>query len=237
MNSDSFATAVILAGGSGARMGEGIPDKILHPINGKPLIQYCFEAFSQSATVDSLTIVYRDSAQRDLLEPLVPDSRFSRVDWAEGGAQRQDSVWAGFSAIQPNCPVVLIHDGARPLIDPSTIDRAAVAARNYGAACVARKVVDTLKQIAPASDDGFQLATQDRDQIRAMETPQAFRFQLIRDAYRATIESGKTITDDLSAIEDQHLSVQLIESATPNPKLTQPNDLLWFEHLLNHRAQ
>lgn len=236
MKSDPFATAVILAGGSGTRMGEAIDDKILHPVNGKPLIQYCLEAFARCETVDSLVLVYRDEGQRDTLKPLVTSGEFSNVSWAEGGARRQDSVWAGLSAIQSPRPVVLIHDGARPLISAQTIDQAAAAAREHGAACVARKVVDTLKQVSSVSD-GYQLETLDRDALRAMETPQAFQYPLFRDAYQRIIESGQIITDDLSAIEDQRSPVQLVENPMPNPKLTQPQDLPWFEYLIQNRAQ
>ena len=100
-------------------------DKILLPICGKPVLQYSLEAFAASNAVDSLVIVYRNIDQRKAIEALVPHREFNDVTWVQGGNQRQDSVWAGLSADVSGNEVVLIHDGARPLVTPATIDAVA----------------------------------------------------------------------------------------------------------------
>lgn len=231
-----FATAILLAGGSGARMRDAIPDKILLPICGKPVFRYSIEAFADCETVDSMIIVYRDDAQKKSIEPLIPVDAFRRVEWAWGGERRQDSVWSGLSKLSSDSEVVLIHDGARPFIDPETIDTVAKASRGSGAACVARKVTDTIKE-AESSEIGYTLKTISRSNLWAMETPQGFRTSVIVEGYRSTIESGRLVTDDLSAIEATTLPVSLVEMEAPNPKLTTPQDVLLFEFLFNQRSE
>ncbi|OUW19844.1 MAG: 2-C-methyl-D-erythritol 4-phosphate cytidylyltransferase [Opitutales bacterium TMED158] len=231
MSDTPFATAILLAGGAGARMANAVEDKILSPINGLPAIRYSIEAFARSETVDSLVIVYRDDDQRSRIENAVSKGEFRSLIWTRGGRERQDSVWSGLQAVEPNSEIVLIHDGARPLIASATIDSVARAARSNRAACVARKMNDTIKQ-ATASDEGYRLQTLDRSKIWAMETPQAFANSLIVEAYRTVIEQGKSITDDLAAIEDQDLPVSLLENASLNPKLTTPEDIAFVEFLL-----
>tara|TARA_B100001057_G_C22714969_1_gene897331 strand:- start:69 stop:785 length:717 start_codon:yes stop_codon:yes gene_type:complete len=230
------ATAILLAGGSGARMGEAIPDKMLLPICGKPVLRYSIEAFASCETIDSIIVVYRDDAQKTSVEPFIPVDAFRHVEWVQGGERRQDSVWSGLSKLSSDCDVVLIHDGARPFIDPETIDTVAKASRDSGAACVARKVTDTIKQ-AKSSESGYTLKTISRSNLWAMETPQGFHMPVIIEGYRSTIESGPHVTDDLSAIEATNLPVSLIEIDAPNPKLTTPRDILLFEFLFNQRNE
>lgn len=227
-----FATAILLAGGSGCRMGSAAADKILLPIFGKPILGYSIESFAKCETVDSVIIVYRDAEQKRFIEPLIPKDGFNRVEWAQGGEKRQDSVWSGLSLINPECEVVLIHDGARPFIDPKTIDAVANASREAGAASVARQVTDTIKQ-STSLDNGYILNTIDRTKLWAMETPQGFKSSVIIEAYRDTINHGKLITDDLSAIEASKTPVSLIQMESLNPKLTTAQDIPLFEFLFS----
>ena len=226
-----FATAILLAGGEGTRMADATTDKVLFPIHGKPTLQYSIEAFAESETVDSIVIVYRDDQQRHAIETFVPADKFSNTSWTQGGAERQDSVWAGLSATPADCEVVLIHDGARPMVTPATIDAVAQSAKANQVACAAKRTTDTIKKATP-SDNGYILHTLDRSNIWSMETPQAFKFSLIEAAYKTIIANGQTITDDLSAIENDELPVILIENNRPNPKLTNPQDIAYVEFLL-----
>lgn len=227
-----FATAILLAGGSGSRMGDATIDKILLPICGKPVIEYSLEAFAKCESVDSIVIVHRGAQQKQSIEPLIPNNGFSRIEWAMGGKKRQDSVWSGLSKLTTDCEVVLIHDGARPFIDSKTIDSVAIAARSSGVACVARRVTDTIKQ-SKYSDRGYILNTIDRSNLWGMETPQAFRSSVIIDAYQKILENEELITDDLSAMEKSGLPVSLVEMGGLNPKLTTSHDIPLFEFLFN----
>lgn len=229
-NSIGSIAAILLAGGSGRRLSQESPDKILLEVEKKPIIQYSLEAFSRSETIDTLVIVFRDESQRKAIARVVPQQRSFSLLWAQGGAERQDSVWAGLRALPRQTDVVLIHDGARPMITSQAIDQVALAARDQRVACLARRVTDTIKR-ATDSDNGYTLNTLDREKLWAMETPQAFDYALIYGGYSETIASGRKITDDLAAIESQSLPATLIESPTPNPKLTHPEDIAYLEFL------
>ena len=222
--------AILLAGGSGRRLAQKTQDKTLHTIGGKPVIQYSLEAFSRSKYIETVVIVFRDEAQRQAIAETVPDGLASSLLWARGGKERQDSVWAGLQTLPRQTEVVLIHDGARPMIARQAIDQVALAAWKGQVACVARPVTDTIKKAA-YTDNGYVLNTLNRDELWAMETPQAFRYSLIHDAYAKIIHSGKKITDDLAAVESQSIPATFIENPTPNPKLTNPEDIAYLEFL------
>ena len=222
--------AILLAGGSGRRLAQKTQDKTLLMIGGKPVIQYSLEAFSRSEYVEKVVVVFRDEAQRQAIAETVPDGLASSMLWARGGEERQDSVWAGLQTLPRQTEVVLIHDGARPMIASQAIDQVALAARDGQVACVARSVTDTIKK-RTYTDNGYVLNTLNRDELWAMETPQAFRYSLIHDAYAKIIYSGWKITDDLAAIESQSIPTTFIENPTPNPKLTNAEDIAYLEFL------
>lgn len=222
--------AILLAGGSGRRLAQETQDKTLLTIGGKPVIRYSLEAFSRSEYVETVVIVFRDEAQRQAIAETVPDGLASSLLWAKGGKERQDSVWAGLQTVPRQTEVVLIHDGARPMIASQAIDRVALAARDGQVACVARPVTDTIKK-ATYTDNGYVLNTLNRDELWTMETPQAFRYSLIYDAYAKIISSSQKITDDLAAIESQSIPATFIENPIPNPKLTNPEDIAYLEFL------
>ena len=233
--SSPFATAIVLAGGSGTRMKSATEDKILIEFDGKPAIRYSLDAFAASKSAQAIVIVYRDQNQRDAITRHISEDFSLPIDWTIGGDQRQDSVWAGLQKVSENSDVVLIHDGARPLIASASIDKAAIAARENGASCIAKKTTDTLKDAQP-STSGYTLRTLDRDRIWAMETPQAFQASLIHQAYEGIQNSQNPITDDLSAIEALGTPVSLIENDGPNPKLTTPQDIEYVRFLIQQRA-
>ncbi len=229
-----FATAIVLAGGAGTRMEKCVKDKILLKICGKSVLEYSLEAFAACKTVNSIIIVYRDEKQKQSIEALIPEHRFEKVLLVQGGERRQDSVWAGISKRSPECNVLLIHDAARPLVSPDSIDAVSLSAKEKGVACIARRSTDTLKLTSP-TEGGYELQTIDRSHIWAMETPQGFQTSLIVKGYQETMESGKDVTDDLSAIENDAIPVDLIDRNEPNPKLTSPQDVAYIEFLIQKK--
>ena len=206
-------------------------DKVLIEFSGKSAIRYSIEAFARSQSVNEIVIVVRDSNQQTAIQDSLPNDLPKRLLWAPGGERRQDSVWSGLERMDARSQVVLVHDGARPLIASDSIDRVADLARTNGAACIAHPVADTLKRATP-DGSGLRLQTVDRSRLWAMETPQAFKTELIKDAYRAIQESNVEITDDLSAIESLETAVHLIENDGPNPKLTTPKDIAYVDFLI-----
>lgn len=221
--------AILLAGGSGNRMQGRVSDKVLLPLRGKPLVRHSIDAFTQSRCVDTLLFVYRDLEQRAAIEAEAAACPLSLL-WALGGRDRQDSVWAGLRSLPATTEIVLIHDCARPLVSAAAIRASVEAVKANGIACVAHKTQDTIKQVRPSGNNHIP-STLDRSTLWSMETPQSFKYPLIRDAYRKVIEEGRPITDDLSAIEDLQLPVSFIDNGRANPKLTTPRDIPLLEFL------
>lgn len=230
------SVAILLAGGSGSRMRGVVQDKILEPILGVPGLVYSVRAFLASGVVDRFVIVRRDDAQRDAILAALAEHGHRNPDivWATGGAERRDSVLSGLEAAQAGTELAFIHDSARPLIRPESLRELADAARRDGAAVLAHKVKDTIKQVRKGTVAGAPVDQRDLDRstLWAMETPQVFRHTLILDAYRRVIADGATITDDVAAATHAGHRVTLVENLFPNPKITEPSDLAWVEFLL-----
>jgi len=218
--------AVIVAAGSGRRMGF---DKLLAPLRGKPVLQWSLDAFLRAEEISSIVVVTNeerfDQLDRGNSKPVL------RV---AGSRERFLSVINGLDAI-PEAPVyVAVHDGARPLILPEQIDEVIKAARNEGAAALARRVTETLKK---SDDRDFAHGSVSRERLWIMETPQAFRFKMLRRAYRVTESRRIGVTDDVSAARAIGVSTKLIENDQPNIKITVPRDLELVEAILKLREE
>jgi 2-C-methyl-D-erythritol 4-phosphate cytidylyltransferase len=146
----------------------------------------------------------------------------------EGGAERYLSVAAGIAAVPHDTELILIHDAARPFVSQSDILAVITAARDYGAASLARRVTETLKR----SDTlDFTTDAVPRENLWFMETPQIFRADLIRAAYQHVLENELPVTDESSALESIGVNTKLIASTSPNPKITTPADLIGAKFL------
>jgi 2-C-methyl-D-erythritol 4-phosphate cytidylyltransferase len=221
----SSCCAILVAAGSSRRMGM---DKLLWPLLGVPVLLRSIEAFAAADCIDSLIVVC--PADRWLaLDPPAFAKPLIRVD---GGAERQDSVAEGLAAIPAGTQLVAIHDAARPLVHPDDIDRCVAAARSTGAATLARRVVETVKR-SDALD--FCLESVSREHLWAMETPQVFAVEALKDACAAVASRKLTVTDEVSAAQAVGLKIKFIESRHPNLKITSPADLALAEALLTCR--
>ena len=139
-----------------------------------------------------------------------------------GGKERQDSVWNGLEALAKRCKIVAVQDGARPCTSHELIDATITAAREVGAAVAAQRVTDTIKE----SKDGQSISAHlQRNLLWSVQTPQTFRVEVIRRALGAVRSGGLLVTDDTAACELIGQPVRLVESSTPNPKVTLPSDL------------
>ena len=216
--------AVIVAAGSASRMG-GI-DKVMAQLKGEPMILRTVRAFQQCDAVKEIVIVTRE----DLNRPI--SSLCARMDKVQavvaGGKSRQESVWLGLNALSKDVKLAAIHDGARPLITNAVIDRTVRAAHTYGAAAPAVPVKDTIKVVK----SGLVMATPARANLRAVQTPQVFDFDLLRGALKKAEMDGAQVTDDCSAVELMGMAVMIVEGAERNIKVTTPMDLKIAEMLL-----
>jgi 2-C-methyl-D-erythritol 4-phosphate cytidylyltransferase len=207
--------AVIAAAGSSRRMG-GL-DKLQAPLGERPLLAYPLLAFDSSPLVDAAVLVVAPHSlewAQGLLRALG-----LRKPWrlCEGGQRRQDSVRLGLEALGP-CDWALVHDGARPLVTPRLIQDALAAAQATGAAVPALPLTDTVKEVAGER----VLGTLDRSRLRAVQTPQAFRYDLLLAAHR---RARGEATDDAALVEALGVPVQLFPGSPHNLKVTTPADL------------
>ena len=235
----SRTAAILLAAGLGRRMQAVAADKIMAPLAGRPVFAYSAAAFVASEVADFYIIVYRDARQSLELSCYAPTPAL----FVKGGAERQDSVANALAGLPDDIDFVFIHDCARPLVRPEQLSALLRSVRRDGAAALAHRVSDTIKQIAtPPRGSGpagtrapvrVRTATLDRARLWAMETPQAFARELIVRAYSRVQRSGVRITDDVQAVERIGAPVTLLDNALPNPKLTTPADLAYAAFLLS----
>ncbi len=217
--------AVILAGGSGSRMGAD-RNKVLLPLGGKSVIRRSVRAFASLA--DALILVARQDDMAAIASEMAQEGL--NVTLVPGGASRQESVWNGLQALPEACDMVMIHDGARCLIDEGTIRRCMEAAEKTGTGVAAVAVTDTIKAVTP---ENIVASTPDRSTLRAVQTPQAFRRDLILQAHRHAQHEGFLGTDDASLVEHLGQAVQLVEGHRRNLKLTTPEDMNMAEAFLH----
>ncbi len=226
---EESAAAIIPAAGSGSRMNLDHP-KQFHTLAGMPLLIHTVRAFLVNPHIDRCIVVvpadWLDST-RTLLDRHGLDQ--AKVTVTAGGRRRQDSVQAGLLLLDDSTDIVLVHDGARPLVSQDLIDRCYQAAREHGAAIAAIPVKDTLKR---TNTSQYVAATIDRQGLWQAQTPQAVRRVLLEGAYR---KSGQEdATDESSLLERAGIPVFLVEGSETNMKITRPEDLLLAEILMQN---
>lgn len=226
--------AVILAGGRGSRMHSDIQKQYML-LNDRPLIAYALEAFENSCA-DDLVLVTGAGESDFVNAHILPDLKLTKLRGiVTGGKERYHSVYEGLKVLR-DCDYVLIHDGARPLVTEDIILRAARAAVQDGACVVGMPVKDTIKV---SGSDGFAVSTPDRSSLWQIQTPQAFSYHLVRQAYDCMMEDPslqKGITDDAMVVERfGHARVRLVQGSYENLKVTTPEDLILAETLLQRR--
>lgn len=217
--------AIILAAGSGNRMQSDIKKQFLQ-LKDKPLLYYSLKAFEDSGIEEVVVVAPKEDIDYCKNE-IVERYGFNKVKTVtEGGAERYHSVCNGLRAMSP-CENVLIHDAARPLVTVMLIEEIRKALEENKAVISAVPVKDTIKS---ADNAAFVTGTPDRRTLWQIQTPQAFRYSLIRDAYEYIIREGFTdITDDGMAVERYthgNEPVLLLEGTYENIKITTPEDLL-----------
>ena len=223
--------AIIVAAGSGARMGAGVP-KALMPLAGRPMLLWSLAVLRSSPRIGRVVIVAppgREESVRALVAgPGAP------VEVATGAASRSESVREGLRAAPEGTDLVIVHDAARPLVSAALVDAVLDALADVDGAIAAAPVVDTLKR----GDAERRIAgTVAREGLWAAQTPQAFHAASLRAAVAAAGEAGSlaAATDCASIVEAWGGRVRLVPSDGPNPKVTTPLDVAVAEALLAAR--
>lgn len=207
--------AILLCGGSGQRMGAQI-SKTLIPLLGEPALCRALRTLRRHA--DGVVLVIRPQDQAAIQHALAA-SCLTAEKMIAGGADRQASVANGLSVLPQDCDIVLVHDGARPLIDDQTIENVLSCVRLHGSGIASTPVTDTIKCAAP---DGVVRSTPDRSALRAVQTPQGFSRSLLCRAHQ---EVATRCTDDAALVEALGVPVHLCEGSKRNIKLTTPEDI------------
>jgi 2-C-methyl-D-erythritol 4-phosphate cytidylyltransferase len=227
--SERFAGVVIVAAGRGERFGDRA--KVLVEAAGRPLLAGSLDAALRSVTACEVVVVCGEHTQAAVEGVIAGLPGDVPVRVCLGGAERQDSVRAGVAALSGEADVAVIHDAARPLVTPALFDAAATAARERGAVITAAPVTDTIKEV-----DGDRIVrTIARDRLRAAQTPQAFRRDLLLGAFDAAAGSGETFTDEAALLERAGVPVYRVPGSPANIKVTVADDLLLVEALLRAR--
>ncbi|CAN5413719.1 2-C-methyl-D-erythritol 4-phosphate cytidylyltransferase [soil metagenome] len=223
-------SAIIVAGGSSQRMGF---DKVLAPLQGRPVLAYSIAAFERCASVAHIIVVGRAERLSEY-EVICENQSFAKISAViPGGARRQDSVRLGLEQLNPESDFVAVHDAARPLVSPDLIERIYQMARLHGGAASAAPVADTLQR---ADDDLVVTGTVERAHLFGVQTPQIFRRELLQSAYRAVFDAGREVTDEISALTEVQGKVVLVPNEDPNFKITWPADLPLAEFILRQRT-
>lgn len=225
-----FAAVVIVAAGRGERFGRS--PKVLEPAAGQPLLGWSLLAASQAWTVREIVVVtgeHTDSGIRQVLDTMSLSMPTVTVG---GGVRRQDSVAAGVAAVSSLSEVVLVHDGARPLVTASMFDACACAARDSGAAIMAIPVSDSLKRV-----NGLTIGSSvPRDSLWAAQTPQGFRRGVLERAIAQMCVREDEYTDEASMLEAMGIPVVIVPGHRSNIKVTHHEDLELVDALLCQRA-
>ena len=220
-------TAIILAAGNGTRM-KADKSKLLLEINNMTVIERTVKTFSSIDEIDNIIVVVREN---DI--PLFKDVLLKyNVTYCIGGNSRQESVSNAVKVIDA-CDLLIIHDGARPLVTANEI-KATLKAMKYGAAAVGVPVKDTIKVI---DKDNKIIDTPERSSLIAIQTPQIFKFDKYVSAMNLATEQGKDFTDDCKLLENMNESVYVVIGEYSNIKITTPEDIPTAVSILNSRGE
>lgn len=225
--------AVILAAGSGARIGAGMPKQLLS-VAGRTVLEHSVAAFASLDEVDEVIVVTREDLVDRVRGLLAAGSLAKVTAVVAGGATRNDSTRAALAAIDADeQTALLVHDAVRPLVDAGTIRRCLAALASYEAVSAAIESADTIVEV-----DGEVIRSMPpRPELRRLQTPQAFRLGTLRKAYSKAGGDGDPATDDCGVVA-RHLPgvpIAVVEGSVENLKITHPDDLAVAERLLAAR--
>lgn len=202
--------------------------KLLLKINGKTVLERSVNAFLNISDIDEVIVVAREKDIPAFSDILTDE----RVSFVVGGDTRQQSVMNAVDVID-DCELIIIHDGARPLIKSEDIENTIRAAKENKAAAVGVFVKDTVKVV---DKNGFVVSTPDRNTLFAVQTPQIFDFELYRNAAQNAREKGLDFTDDCQLVESFNKKVKTVVGSYSNIKITTPDDIVLAENLLKNEA-
>ncbi len=228
-NDENFCTAVVLAAGNSQRMGK---DKILMPLGGQPVIAHTLIALQNSECINEIIVVTKYESLQEIADicSRYNISKISKV--LRGGRTRAESSLIGVNKASEKAKYIAIHDGARPFLTNSLIERVVHSAYQHSASAPAVSSTDTVRIL---NSKGAVVETPSRDLVALMQTPQVFMTEMIKTALTRAQQKGIRTTDDCSAVESMGYKVTIVAGDPDNIKLTTARDLYIAEGILAER--
>ncbi len=224
-------TVLLPAAGSGKRMGAG-QNKLFLPLRNIPILIHTLRVFQKDPKCTQIVLAVKNE-EKSFIQQLLKEHTITKVSaFAEGGEERQQSVYACLQEVSVE-GIVLVHDAARPFIKQHVIRQLVEDANTYGGAVAAVKAKDTMKKVK----NGIIQETVDRESLWVIQTPQAFRFEILEKAERIAENDGFLGTDEAMLVERMGEPVHIVESTYDNVKITTPEDLMYGEFLLDNQEQ
>lgn len=226
-----MVTAIFPAAGRGSRM-KSDRNKILLELAGESILIQTLKRFARIDRITNLIIAV-SKEEIPIIQNLLESKNFSKpIQIVEGGSERQFSIYNAIKRVSPESEIVLIHDAARPLVSTETIEKVIDSAIEFGGSIAAVPEKNTIKI---ATSEGFVDKTLPRNLLWEIQTPQAFRREIIEKAYESAISDKFLGTDDSSLVERIGYPVKIVESESSNIKITTPDDLLFAKEFIRRR--
>lgn len=220
--------AIVPAAGSGKRYGNVSKSFLL--LGGKAVISWVLDTLEEIEEIDEIIPVFRDSDMERALK-LIEERKYKKIKKiAPGGRERQDSVYHALNLIT-EAEAVIIHDAARPLAEAELFRNTIMELKECEGVITAIPLIDTVKEV----EKDFVLRTLDRTRLRLVQTPQAFKFKILKESYKRAMKEGLYFTDDASLLEYYNGRIKVIMGSYSNIKITVPEDLRILEVLLEAR--
>lgn len=229
--------AVVLAGGTGTRMGRSLPKQLI-PLAGRPILEHSIAAMQRSPVVDEIVVVMTPG-HLDLVPEIVTRGGYAKVSQVvAGGTTRNDSTAAALAALGPEEVNVLVHDAARPLVTEAILAANVAALADHEAVITAIGSSDTVVEVDPERDHLVEILP--RSRLRRCQTPQSFRLSTLRAGYAAAAgDPHFTATDDATVVLRYlpGVPIAVVPGDAENLKVTEPLDLFLADQLLRRRAE
>jgi 2-C-methyl-D-erythritol 4-phosphate cytidylyltransferase len=223
----SRIAAIVPAAGLGTRMGAETPKQFLE-LDGMPLILFTLRRLAASAAITEFFISTRAEDIVSLQDTVAKAGLGRPARVVHGGDTRQQSVANALAQVDPTTEIVVVHDAVRPFVTLEQVERVIVEARTRGAAILGIPAIDTVKEVKRASlpqDVALITSTIPRERIVLAQTPQAFQYELIRDAFRSGQKDGVTASDEAGLVERLGHDVYVVQGSDRNLKITRPADM------------
>jgi len=223
---------VIPAAGQGKRMKSDIKKQFIKLL-GRPVLAHTLSVFINNTKINQIIVVVHEDEIDYCKNNIINKFSDSKIKIVAGGKTRRESVFNGLKALSPVIDYVIIHDGARPLLTQDLLNKVIKSLTSHTAIIVGTSLKDTVKRV-----DKEQIVqdTPERSSLMAIQTPQAFLYDIIMEAHQ-NVPEEHSVTDDASLLEYIGKEIKIIEGSYENIKITTPLDLIIAENILKQRKR